>query len=137
MDEYSRRALLGASAFAGAAAVAGLAPAGASADEQRAAAAAAAAAPAQDLEAQPNIPGDPTVDRKRVLACGFTDAEADCWVAVNTACEKYFGLPKLHVMDDHELAHAFHVLQYRLMMRPTFRQYQANLQREKAAGEKK
>jgi hypothetical protein len=34
-------------------------------------------------------------------------------------------------MDDHELAHAFHVLQYRLMMRPAYRQYQALVAAEK------
>jgi hypothetical protein len=136
VDEYTRRTVLGTSALAGAVALVAVTQAGA------AAAAAAdgkprAAEPEQDPEARPNLPADPTVDRKRVLACGFTDAEADCWVAVNTACEKYFTLPKLHVMDDHELAHAFHVLQYRLMMRPAFRQYQANLEQEKKGREKK
>jgi hypothetical protein len=135
MDELTRRAVIGTSTLLGAAALAGVLPAGA---------AAAAAAdgkprpePEQDPEARPSLPGDGTLDRKRVLACGFTEAEADCWIALNAACGKYFNLPKLHVMDDHELAHAFHVLQYRLMMRPAFRQYQANLEAEKKALEKK
>src|SRR5262249_52268508 len=45
---------------------------------------------------------DRALDRERVLACGMTEAEADCWEAVATAAGKFFDLPKLHVMDDHE-----------------------------------
>lgn len=133
MDELTRRTVLGTSALAGAVAVIGVpqSPAAPVSDGKP------SPEPRQDPEARPSLPPDPMADRKRVLACGFTEAEADCWIAVNAACEKCFNLPKLHVMDDHELAHAFHVLQYRLMMRPTFRQYQANLELEHNARPKK
>ena len=62
-------------------------------------------------------------DRKRVIACGMTEAEADCWEAVAKAAGKFFDLPKLHSMDDHEVAHAIHIVQHKLLARPTYRKY--------------
>jgi hypothetical protein len=62
-------------------------------------------------------------DRKRVIAAGLTEAEADCWTAVAEAAGKFFDLPKLHVMDDHEVAHAIHVIQHKLLARPAYRKY--------------
>jgi hypothetical protein len=62
-------------------------------------------------------------DRKRVIACGMTEAEADCWEAIAKAAGKFFELPKLHPMDDHEVAHAIHVIQNKLLGRPTYRKY--------------
>jgi hypothetical protein len=118
MDDLTRRAMLRAAGSAGVVAMVGVTAPAASGG-------AANAEPEQDPEAKPNLPPFPEADKKRVMACGFTEAEANCWNAVNEACTQYFNLPKLHVMDDHELAHAFHVLQYRLMMRPAYRQYQA------------
>lgn len=32
-------------------------------------------------------------------------------------------MPKLHVMDDHEVAHDAHVIQNKLLGRPTYRKY--------------
>jgi hypothetical protein len=66
---------------------------------------------------------DRALDRERVLACGLTAAEADCWDAVGVAAGKFFELPKLHPMDDHEVAHAIHVLQHKLLSRPAYRRY--------------
>jgi hypothetical protein len=126
MDDLTRRAMLRATGFAGMMAIVGVtAPAASGAGDR------ANAQPEQDPEAKPDLPPFPEADKKRVMACGFTEAEANCWNAVNEACTQYFNLPKLHVMDDHELAHAFHVLQYRLMMRPAYRQYQALVAAEK------
>lgn len=62
-------------------------------------------------------------DRDRVIACGLTDDEADCWELAATLARKLFELPKLHPMDDHEVAHAIHVIQNKLLGRPTYRQY--------------
>ena len=75
-----------------------------------------------------------SADRKFVLEAGLTDAEADCWAAAADAAGKFFALPKLHVMDDHEVAHAIHVIQNKLLARPTYRKY---LELAKAAAEKK
>jgi hypothetical protein len=77
-------------------------------------------------------------DRKRVIACGMTEAEADCWEAIAKAAGKFFELPKLHPMDDHEVAHAIHVIQNKLLGRPTYRKYLEMAKAEaKAAKEKK
>jgi hypothetical protein len=62
MYKITRRQVAGTVALAGAAALAGLNPARA-ADEKPA-------------------PLDAKAERQRVIACGMTDAEADCWVAV-------------------------------------------------------
>jgi hypothetical protein len=65
----------------------------------------------------------PPSDRERVIACGMTDAEADCWEQTAIAAGKFFALPKLHVMDDHEVAHAIHIIQHKLLSRPAYRRY--------------
>ncbi|MFO0848403.1 MAG: twin-arginine translocation signal domain-containing protein [Gemmataceae bacterium] len=97
MDDLTRRGLLGASAAAGTAALAG-------ADD-------------------PPKPPPPQTDRDRVMAAGLTAAEADCWELIAKAAGKFFALPKLHPMDDHEVAHAIHVIQHKLLARPAYRKY--------------
>jgi hypothetical protein len=62
-------------------------------------------------------------DRDRVIACGMTEAEADCWELIAKAAGKFFELPKLHPMDEHEVAHAIHVVQNKLLARPVYRKY--------------
>jgi hypothetical protein len=64
-------------------------------------------------------------DRQRVLECGMTDAEADCWELVARAAGAFFQLPDLHPMDDHEVTQAIHVVQGKLLSRPTYRKYLA------------
>jgi hypothetical protein len=64
-------------------------------------------------------------DRPRVLECGMTEAEADCWELVARAAGTFFQLPDLHPMDDHEVAQAIHVVQSKLLSRPTYRKYLA------------
>jgi hypothetical protein len=66
---------------------------------------------------------DEQADRRRVIAAGMTEDEAECWSAVADAAGKFFKLPKLHPMDDHEVAHAIHVVQHKLLSRPTYRKY--------------
>jgi hypothetical protein len=105
MDDASRRDVLGAVALVGAVALNGLTPGVASADDKT------------------SVTEDEKHDRQRVLACGFTEAEADCWVLLGRTAGKFLELPKLHVMDDHEISHAIHLLQYRLLSRPAYRQY--------------
>jgi hypothetical protein len=74
-------------------------------------------------------------DRDFVIAAGMTAEEADCWTAIADATGKIFALPKLHPMDDHEVAHAVHVIQNKLLARPTYRKYLELA--KKAHGEKK
>lgn len=66
---------------------------------------------------------DASGDKRRVMAAGMTEAEADCWAATADAAGKFFNLPKLHAMDDHEVAHAIHVIQNKLLGRPVYRKY--------------
>ena len=112
MEEITRRAAVGATALTAVGATRRFAPAVAADDK-------------------PSGEDADKADRKRVLECGFTEAEADCWMLLNKAAEKFLALPKLHPMDNHELAHAFHVLQYRLMSRPAYRKYKGPAKKEK------
>jgi hypothetical protein len=81
---------------------------------------------------KPNATFGEKTERQRVIACGFTEAEADCWVLIAQAARKFFELPKLHPMDDHEVAQAIHVVQHKLLSRPAYRRY-----KELAKGAKK
>ena len=62
-------------------------------------------------------------DRDFVMAAGLTAEEADCWKAAAEAAGLFFALPKLHPMDRQEVATAIHVLQNKLLSRPTYREY--------------
>jgi hypothetical protein len=103
--DVTRREVFGAAALAGGAALAAVSPAAAAAD------------------GPPNGEFDEAAERQRVIACGLTEAEADCWVAVARAAGKFFELPKLHPMDDQEVAQAIHVVQHKLLGRPAYRRY--------------
>jgi hypothetical protein len=74
------------------------------------------------------------LDRACVLASGMTDAEADCWELAGALAGKYLNLPELHPMDRDEMARVFHIIQYRLLSRPTYRKYK---EAHKKAPEKK
>lgn len=54
---------------------------------------------------------------------GMTGQEAECWELSALLANKFFQLPELHQMDNHEVAHAIHVIQYKLLSRPAYRQY--------------
>lgn len=77
---------------------------------------------------------DENQDRDFVMKAGLTDEEADCWEKIAAAAGAFFALPKLHSMDDHEVATAIHVVQHKLLARPTYRKY---LELAKAAHENK
>lgn len=62
-------------------------------------------------------------EKERVLAVGMTDAEAECWLFSAQAAGAFFSLPELHPMDRQEVASAIHILQNKLLSRPTYRQY--------------
>jgi hypothetical protein len=103
MDEMTRRQILKLMAAAGA--TAGL-PAGVDAQV-----------------AEGRSEEEKKLDRQRVIACGMTEAEADCWELLAEAAGKFFRLPKLHPMDEQEVAQAIHIIQYKLLSRPTYRKY--------------
>ena len=66
-----------------------------------------------------------SADRKAVLAAGMTEAEADCWQKVAEAAGAFFKLPELHPRDNPEVEQAIHVIQNKLLSRPTYRAYLA------------
>ncbi|MEM9703029.1 MAG: hypothetical protein AAF907_11370 [Planctomycetota bacterium] len=78
--------------------------------------AAAGAAHAADDEAL-------TPDQRFVMAAGLTAGEADCWKKTADAAGAFFNLPELHPMDRQEVASAIHILQNKLLSRPTYRAY--------------
>ena len=62
-------------------------------------------------------------DRERVLLVGLTEQEADCWELAAALAGTFHSLPVLHDTDWHEVAHAIHIIQNKLLARPTYRQY--------------
>lgn len=70
-----------------------------------------------------SAPDSTKVDRQSVIAAGLTEAEADCWELSGKLAGKLFELPQLHPMDRQEIAEAIHIVQYRLLSRPTYRKY--------------
>ena len=79
---------------------------------------------ATSADASAQDPGEaPKSDRDFVMAAGLTEAEADCWKATAEAAALFFALPELHSMDRQEVASAIHILQNKLLGRPTYRKY--------------
>jgi len=85
----------------------------------------------QQAAARPQDPD--TEDRGFVMAAGMTEAEAACWALAATTAGAFFDLPELHPMDKQEVATAIHVIQNKLLSRPTYRKY---LELAKAGREK-
>jgi hypothetical protein len=79
----------------------------------------------------------PDTDRGRVIAAGMTEAEAECWELAAKTAGRYFDLPELHPMDRQEIASAIHIIQNKLLSRPTYRRYlelaKASEKRERGA----
>jgi hypothetical protein len=81
------------------------------------------ATPAADDQDKDKNKVDMEADRKFILEAGLTEQEADCWRLAGDLAGKFFDLPKMHPMDDHEIAHAIHIVQNKLLSRPTYRKY--------------
>jgi hypothetical protein len=62
-------------------------------------------------------------EKARVMSLGMTEGEADCWMLTAQAAGAFFALPELHPMDRAEVATAIHILQNKLLSRPTYRKY--------------
>jgi hypothetical protein len=69
------------------------------------------------------MPRKKMTESEIVMAAGLTQQEAECWEMAGSLAGKFFKLPKLHQMDDHEVAHAIPVIQYKLLARPAYRKY--------------
>ncbi len=73
---------------------------------------------------------DGAAERAIVMSAGMTEDEAKCWDYAARAAGAFFDLPEMHPMDKQEVAQAIHVLQNKLLGRPTYRTY---LEKAKAA----
>ncbi len=74
-------------------------------------------------ENKPKDGVDLSKDKKCVMEAGMTEAEADCWELIAKAAGKFFELPQQHPMDKQEVASAIHIVQNKLLSRPTYRKY--------------
>ena len=68
-------------------------------------------------------PKKPTRDEGFVMEAGMTRAEAKAWKLIAEAAGAFFALPELHPMDKQEVASAVHIIQNKLLSRPTYRKY--------------
>lgn len=108
VDTTRRHAIHGLAAAGLAAAIPGAVAASQPADD--------AAVPGPDLEGL-------TRDQQAVVTAGMTRDEAEAWTAAAAAAGAFFALPELHPSDRQEVATAIHVLQNKLLARPTYRKY--------------
>jgi hypothetical protein len=115
MDDVTRRAAIRTSAGTGL--LAALAP--------------AAGANAADDDGKGDAPAS---ERDRVRAVGMTEAEIECWMLAANLAGRFFALPEMHPMDKQEISTAIHVVQNKLLSRPTYRRY---LEEARKAAEKK
>ena len=112
MGKITRREIVGA-ALGGAAVLAGVTSNAIAADDS------------------PSVDSQEQAERTRVIACGLTETEADCWIHASKAAAIFFQLPELHELDKHEVAHAIHVVQGKLLGRPAYRHYKELLPDQK------
>lgn len=54
---------------------------------------------------------------------GMTPDEAACWDLTRLLANGMLGLPELHPLDREEVAKAIHIVQDKLLGRPTYRRY--------------
>jgi excisionase family DNA binding protein len=69
-------------------------------------------------------------ERGLALACGLTEPEADCWIAVEEVARRFVVLPVLHDMDAKEVLRVLAFIRSKLMARPAQRRYQEELVRQ-------
>lgn len=70
-----------------------------------------------------SVPAKKKTDRECVMEAGMTAAEADCWELIAKAAAKFFELPSLHPSEKQDVVNAIHVVQDKLLARPTYRKY--------------
>ncbi len=64
-----------------------------------------------------------TKDQAFAVAAGMTKQEAKIWNKVAEVAGDFFKLPELHPLDNQEVASAIHIIQNKLLSRPTYRKY--------------
>jgi hypothetical protein len=69
------------------------------------------------------MPKKKMTDTERVMRVGFTEQEAECWELASSLANRFMHLPQIHEVDIHEVVHAIHVIQNKLMSRPAYRKY--------------
>ncbi len=80
---------------------------------------------------------DPEQQARAVIASGLTREEAACWNLCSDLAASYFALEPVHRFeaqrepDRHEVVHAVHVIQNKLLARPTYRKYLDAMQQER------
>src|SRR5262245_9046189 len=105
MDEVTRRGLLAGAALVGGGVLLG------------------ALAPTANAQEEEQPEPDMDKDRGFVMDAGMTAEEADAWRLAGELAGAFFALPELHPMDKQEVATAIHVVQNKLLSRPTYRKY--------------
>ncbi|MEL6108288.1 MAG: hypothetical protein AAFU85_19860 [Planctomycetota bacterium] len=80
-------------------------------------------------------PGPPNSNQAFVIAAGLTKEEAECWTKMAEAAGAFFKLPELHPIDRQEVASAIHIVQNKLLGRPTYRKYLELAKKARAGGE--
>lgn len=88
-------------------------------------------------ENKPKDHVDESKDMKCVMEAGMTKEEAECWELVAKAAGKFFELPQQHPMDKQEVASAIHIVQNKLLSRPTYRKYLEAHKKGNAGGAEK
>ena len=63
------------------------------------------------------------LDYRNIRIAGFTHDEAICWLLTARAAGAFFNLPEQHPADIPEVVTAVHTMQYKLLGRPTYREY--------------
>ena len=64
-----------------------------------------------------------TKDQKIIMSAGMNKKEAECWKKTAEAAAAFFAHEELHPLDKAEVATAIHVIQNKLLGRPTYRKY--------------
>lgn len=83
---------------------------------------AAVAVLAESAEAQ--LPADRLAQEQAVVQrCGLTASESDCWVLTAQLADTVLKLPDMTQEDRQELTTAIHLIQNKLLSRPTVRRY--------------
>lgn len=77
------------------------------------------ASAAQEEKQEPGM----TRDQGYVMAAGMTKAEAKAWKLIAEAAGAFFALPEVHPSDAKEVEAAVHIIQNKLLSRPTYRKY--------------
>ena len=86
-------------------------------------AATASVATAQEAESTQDDKPKFTKDQTYIMEAGLDEKEADAWKKTAEAAAAFFALPELHPLDNKEVATAIHVIQNKLLGRPTYRKY--------------